>query len=87
MELLVIMELILTVVVWIVLATVTGEYAKRKGHEKSTWILVAVLLSPLVAFIILLAFRTQRAGTHYLRSIQKVPQCAEKVRADAKLCQ
>lgn len=77
-------------VVWLVLSVLCGAYASSKGRSGFGFFILAVLLSPLIGFIVALivkantkAVEDQRIGTG---DMKKCPHCAELVKAEAKLC-
>jgi hypothetical protein len=66
------------VLLWLTLAILAGKYASTKGHSGIGFFLVAVVFSPLVAFIITLV--VPAIG-------RKCPHCGEiVVNEDAKVC-
>jgi hypothetical protein len=42
------------IAIWVLLSILTGVYAKNKGYSQIGWIFTALLISPLIAFILLL---------------------------------
>jgi hypothetical protein len=48
------MELLFVLVLWALFCYGVYRFSDSKGRNNTVWVLVAVLLSPLVAFIILL---------------------------------
>ena len=75
---------------WLVLAILVGAYASSKGRSAVGFFFLAVLLSPLIAFIIVLVVAPIRANTD-ARAVEtgeykKCPYCAELVRAEAVVC-
>jgi len=49
------MDFFFYVLVWAALAILVGEYAKRRRREARTWAALAFLISPLLAFLLLMA--------------------------------
>jgi hypothetical protein len=77
-------------VFWLILATLVGVYASSKGRSGIGFFFIAVLLSPLIGFIIALVVHPIRANTEAKAvesgEFKRCPSCAELVRAEAKLC-
>ncbi len=70
-------------VVWVGLAVLIGYYYKQKGLNSVLGFLLSLFASPLVAFIIGALISPQ--GKFFQKS-KKCPQCAELVKAEAKIC-
>jgi hypothetical protein len=75
---------------WLIVAILVGVYASSKGRSGVGFFFLAVLLSPLIAFIIALVIAPIRANTD-ARAVEtgefkKCPYCAELVRAEAIVC-
>lgn len=75
---------------WIIFATLVGVYASSKGRSGVGFFFLAMLLSPLIAFIIALVVAPISANTD-ARAVEtgefkKCPYCAELVRAEAIKC-
>jgi hypothetical protein len=80
--------------VWIVLAVVGAIVASNKGRSGAGWFFICLLLTPLM-ILILLALPTRKSPQPQpVRVIEAsadeatktCPQCAETVRAAAKIC-
>lgn len=75
---------------WLVFAILVGVFASSKGRSGVGFFFLAVLLSPLIAFIIALIVRPIRANTEAKAmesgEFKKCPSCAELVKTEAKLC-
>jgi hypothetical protein len=71
------------VVAWLLLAMAAGMYAKRINRSATLWALFALALSPLVAFVFLLAL-----GPKESESLDRVPcpVCSEAVLISAIRC-
>ena len=65
---------------WVFLSILVGIFAGSKSRSKFGWFFISLLISPLIAFIILLV-AGPRAG-----SLKKCPKCAEQVKAEAEIC-
>jgi hypothetical protein len=80
-------------VIWIVLAIVGAIVASHKGRSGVGWFFLCALLTPLV-ILILLALPTLKATEPQPVRLVEVspevmktcPQCAETVKAAAKIC-
>ncbi len=72
------------VLLWIVLAFVVAAGAANRGRDSTGWFLLAIVLSPLLAGLMLLivgqAPKTRRRG--YV----ECPHCAEMIRPQAIVC-
>jgi hypothetical protein len=70
---------------WIMLAIIVGVGASTRGRDGGGWFFLAILISPLLAGLLLLALpRFER--TKILRGLRKCPFCAETVKLEAKVC-
>lgn len=77
---------IVPVVIYVVLAFAVGHYAqKEKGREYVQWVGVAIVVTPLIAFIIA-ALLNPAANTDGIGPFRKCPKCAEMVRSEATIC-
>ena len=75
---------------WLALAILVGIYASSRGRSGVGFFFIAVVLSPLVGFIIVLVVAPIRANTD-ARAVEsgeykKCPYCAELVKAEAIVC-
>ena len=75
---------------WLLFSFLVGAYAQHRGRSGGGWGLLALLLSPLIVFIILLAIGPSHEGIEAdaiaSGEMRKCPHCAELVKAEAKLC-
>jgi hypothetical protein len=80
----------LILILWLFFAFLMGAWAQHRGRSGGGWGLLALLISPLLAFIILLAIGPNHEGIESgaiaSGEMRKCPQCAELVKAEAKLC-
>jgi hypothetical protein len=53
---------LLYLVVWLVLAYAVSHLAGQRGHSRVAWLLISLLISPLLAFIILLCLPDHAAS-------------------------
>jgi len=74
-------------VVWLALSVAVGIAAHSKGRDETGWTLLAVLISPLIAGILVLALppSTTKLGLKR-RGLLACPFCAEPIQRQAKLC-
>jgi hypothetical protein len=81
---------------WLIFAIVVGVAANTRGRSGFLWFLIAVVLSPILAGLLVLAlpkiasgsdpvFASRLASVEQPR-LKKCPDCAEMVQADAKIC-
>lgn len=68
------------VIAWFVASIVVAIIAASRGRNSFGWFLLALLISPLIAGILVLALGSKsEAG-------RRCPDCAETVRAEARKC-
>jgi hypothetical protein len=75
--------------VWLGLAIVVGIAAAHRGRNGARWLLLAVLLTPLIAGLLVLALPDpdrERQQQEFLKNSRKCPLCAELVRREAIVC-
>ncbi len=65
---------------WIFLSILVGTYASSKKRSGVGWFFLSLIISPLIAFIIILVAGSPR-GT-----LKKCPKCAEEVKIEAQVC-
>ena len=77
-------------VFWIGLAALVGFYASSRGRSGIGWFLLALLISPLIAFVIVAVVppNSERVEARELSegTRKKCPYCAELVRVEAQVC-
>lgn len=77
-------------VMWLIFAVLVGVFASSKGRSGIGFFFLAVLLSPLIGFIVALVVSPIRANTEAKAiesgDLKKCPNCAEFVKVEAKLC-
>jgi hypothetical protein len=74
-------------VVWLVAAAAVGFYAMSKNRTAFGWFVVAVVISPLIAWVILLVLQPVKKETGpYAWDLRACPHCAEKILRQAKVC-
>lgn len=82
--------MLLVLILWLAFAFLVGAFAQHRGRSGGGWGLLALLLSPLLVFIILLAIGPNHEGIEAdaiaSGEMRKCPHCAELVKAEAKLC-
>ena len=74
---------ILVLILWIVFAIVVAVFAHKRGRSSTAWLLVALLVSPLIAFI---AVAVMEPGTEGAVLHRTCPFCAERIKAEALVC-
>lgn len=78
------------IIFWLVLAILVGVFAGSKGRSGFGYFLLAILLSPLIGFIIVLilspVLKNTEAKSIASGNLKKCPECAELVKAEAKIC-
>jgi hypothetical protein len=65
---------------WILLSILIGVFASSKKRNGVGWFFISFLISPLIAFIILLVIGPSPS------TLKKCPKCAEEVKAEAVVC-
>lgn len=75
---------------WFFFAFVVAQYAANKGRSGLLWLIVSFLISPIIAWLILLVIPE---NTHALErdsikrgESKRCPSCAETIRAAAQKC-
>jgi hypothetical protein len=75
--------------VWLGLAIVVGIVAAHRGRNGAGWLLLAVVISPLIAGLLVLVLPDpvkEREQQELLKNSRKCPLCAELVRREAIVC-
>jgi hypothetical protein len=83
------MDGVLLFVVWAVFAIVVGIGAKAKGRSGFGWFLLALLISPLVAGLIILGssnLAEEEVAEQVRGNSKTCPRCAESVKLAANVC-
>ncbi len=71
-------------ILWVVLCILVGAYASSKNRSFIGFMLLALILSPLIVFLIVAligAPDSQKAN-----NLRKCPACAESIQKDASFC-
>lgn len=75
---------------WLLFAVLVGFFANNKGRSGFGFFLLSLLLSPLIGFIIALLVKPELKVVEQKAIEQgdskKCPECAEIVKAEAKIC-
>lgn len=70
---------------WFLLAIACGIFADRKGRSGVAWFFIAMLASPLIAGIFLLALpEAETSGGFSI--LRRCVKCREQIRRDAQVC-
>jgi hypothetical protein len=72
--------------IWIGLSVVVGVVAYQRNRSGLIWFILAAVLSPLVAGLLVLALGDPLAKQAISAPMKKCPDCAELVHADARVC-
>jgi hypothetical protein len=74
--------------VWLFFAVIVGVVAGQRGRTGFGWFLLANILSPLLAGVLLLVLRnnSKAADTPDPQTHVRCPDCRELVRNDARKC-
>ena len=81
-----VMVLIVALVMWLIFAFAVGFYAAGKGRRWVHWALLALFVSPLIAFIVLAVLPVSSEALILAGKRKKCPQCGDIVPADANIC-
>lgn len=71
---------------YILLAFVVGKYASNKGKNFISWLTLALLLSPLIAWLFILVSKDGNSTETSQNSTKKCLYCAETVKKEATKC-
>ena len=75
---------------WLIFAILVGAYAGSKGRSGFGYFLLAVILSPLIAFLIvaIAGENKPKKDTQKIKSgdFRKCPFCAELIKSEAIVC-
>jgi len=71
---------------WILLSALVAAYASKKGRSGAGFFFLALLLSPVIAFIVALASKPDREVAAQKSGLKKCPRCAEYVQSEALAC-
>lgn len=78
------------IIFWLVCAIVVAVAAKGRGRSALAWFILACLISPLLAVILLALLRRADDGPSYMErhegKARKCPFCAEYIKREAIVC-
>ena len=79
------------IVVWVIFAIVVAVAANSRGRNPAGWFLLACLISPLLAVILLALMPSARSGdpgwmARHEGKVRKCPFCAEYIQHEATVC-
>jgi hypothetical protein len=81
------MEIIIIIAAWLGLSVGIGEIAKQRGRDSTSWFVIALITSPVLALLMLIALPQQIAAVSSPEGQRvKCDQCAELILSDAKRC-
>jgi hypothetical protein len=76
-------------IVWVVLCVVIGAWAASRGRSAFGWFVLALVISPLLAALLLLIasdIRKRQSAIMALANSKQCPYCAELIRREAVVC-
>jgi phosphotransferase system glucose/maltose/N-acetylglucosamine-specific IIC component len=76
-------------IIWLGLAIVVGVAASNRGRAGFGWFILAILVSPLIAGLLVLVLPNQKLEVQRATEVansRKCPMCAELVKRDALVC-
>lgn len=75
-------------VIWIILSAALWAFASNRGRSGFMWFLLSLVISPLLAFVLLLVLRNLKEdeGKPNPNTHVRCPDCREFVLKEAKVC-
>lgn len=74
------------VLLWVGLALLVGVLTGKRGRGSGTWFVLAVLISPLLAGVLLAASKDVSENSVSAKTHRDCPACAEKILRAAVKC-
>jgi hypothetical protein len=74
---------------WFGFAFVVGQIAAKRGRDFASWFVLALLISPLLAGLIVVSssdLKVEKARQQELAETKSCPRCAERVKSAANVC-